>query len=393
MSKYKILITDAGHKNSLACVRSLGRKGSLVGCSSTSSAFRNKCFYSKYCRHLHVLDKSTDIDAYAEKLISLLDEENYDVLIPVGLTSCLAASKYKEELSAYAKLVIADWDMMQVASNKDKTMEFADDLGIPIPKTTVIRSEPELKNIKDFPVVIKSSDDSRSSVRYANNNSELIKNYNELRDVSRTSIIVQEYISGFGCGFYGIYNKGDLKAHFMHKRLKEFPLTGGPSALAESYFDDELYSLGKKLMDNLKWNGPVMVEFKYDINNKCYKLIEINPKLWGSLDLTIAAGVDVPKMLVDIALGTKIEFNSYNYVKYKWLFPDMGLVLLSQFGINNLKDFFSLNSKTNVDLRDIKPNLFDLVLFGRDSLNLLLNPNMKYPHGMAKEKCGDEHGL
>jgi len=390
MLQNKVLITDAGNKNALACIRSLGEKGFIIGGSSTTSAFRNQGFYSKYCKYKHVLGEIKDRDSYAEKLLNIVKAGNYDVLIPVGLTSCLTVSKYKKEFLAHVNLVIADWDAMQIASNKDKTMEFADKLDIPIPETTVIKTESNISRINKFPVVIKSSDDAGTFVKYANNSSELTKNYKYLKTVSHTNIIVQEYIKGFGCGFYGVYEKGELKAHFMHKRLKEFPLTGGPSAMAESYFDDELFRLGKKLMDGLKWNGPVMVEFKYDLKDNSYKLMEVNPKLWGSLDLTIAAGVDVPKMLVDIALGNEFEFTGYNYVKYKWLFPDMLLVLISQFDIENLKEFFSFGSKTNIDLRDIKPNLFEVVLSVRDGFNLLLHPQRKYPHGKIKGGGGND---
>jgi predicted ATP-grasp superfamily ATP-dependent carboligase len=386
MPQNKVLILDAGNKNGLTCIRSLGEKGFIIGGSSTTSAFRNRGFYSKYCKHEHILGELKDRDSYAEKLLNIVKENYYDVLIPVGLTSYLAVSKYKEAFLKHTNLVIADWDAMQIASNKDKTMEFADKLGIPIPETTVINSESDISHINKFPVVIKSSDDAGSFVKYANDSYELTKNYNYLKTVSHTNIIVQEYIKGFGCGFYGVYKNGELKAHFMHKRLKEFPLTGGPSAMAESYFDDELFRLGKKLMDGLKWNGPVMVEFKYDLKDKRYKLMEVNPKLWGSLDLTIAAGVDVPKMLVDIALGNEFEFKGYNYVKYKWLFPDMFLVLISQFDIGNLKEFFLFNSKTNIYLKDIKPNLFEFVLSAKAGLDLVLHPQRKYPHGKPEVK-------
>ena len=380
----KVLVLDAGNKNGLAGIRSLGEKGFIIGGASTISAFRNQGFYSKYCRYKHVLREIKDRDSYAEKLLKLLKTENYDVLMPVGLTSYLTVSKYKPEFLAHTNLVIADWDAMQIAANKDKTMEFADKLDIPIPETTVINDKSDISRISKFPVVIKSSDDAGTFVKYANNNSELTKNYDYLKTLSHTNIIVQEYIRGFGCGFYGVYKNGVLKAYFMHKRLKEFPLTGGPSAMAESYFDDELFRLGKKLMDGLKWNGPIMVEFKYDLKDNRYKLIEVNPKLWGSLDLTIAAGVDVPKMLVDIALGNEFEFKGYKYVKYKWLFPDMLLVLISQFGLANLKEFLSTNPKTNIDLKDIKPNLFEVVSSVRDGFHLLLQPQRKYPHGKIK---------
>ena len=50
----------------------------------------------------------------------------------------------------------------------------------------------------------------------------------------------------------------------------------------------ETSAISEKLLDSLNWNGPAMVEFKLDQNLNEYKLIEINPKLWGSLDLTIS---------------------------------------------------------------------------------------------------------
>jgi predicted ATP-grasp superfamily ATP-dependent carboligase len=67
-----------------------------------------------------------------------------------------------------------------------------------------------------------------------------------------------------------------------------------------------------------------MVEFKKDIRDGEYKLMEINPKFWGSLDLSIACGVNFPKLLVEMALNGDIEpvFNYSKNIFYRWPFPD-----------------------------------------------------------------------
>lgn len=383
----KILVTDGQNKNTLAILRDLGRDNQKYHLEITSTF--NKVItlsaYSKYCRKTHVLSvASEDIDSYAEKLLDLTKERTYDVLLPVGLWSYLATSKFKDRFSKYIHLVVPDWDKMRIAFNKDRTMKFAEDLGIPTPTTITISTDDDLEDICEFPVVMKSSD---GFLRYCNNRSDLIKNFEVLQNKTNTKIIVQEYITGFGCGFYGVYDQGKLIAHFLHKRLWEFPQTGGPSAIAESYFDERLLNYGKRLCDALDWNGPVMVEFKYDAEKDDYKLIEINPKLWGSLDLTIAAGVDVPRLLVDIAIGENPEFlGKYKYIKYKWLFPDSFWALISDFSLANLKEFLSRDEcdHTNFYSDDVLPFVIQFLRAIAESPMIMFNPRRKYPHGIVR---------
>lgn len=383
--KNKILVTDGLNKNTLAILRALGKSKYCIDITSNHQKIITLGFYSRYCNNVHILkNMSKDIDLYAEELLNILKNRHYDVLIPVGLTSCLAVTKHKNKFESLTNVVVPEWDAMQIASNKDRTMSFANDLGIPIPETTVLYSESDLNAIKKYPIVIKSSDDSMGFVEYCNDKKELYEKYMRLNSISKTNIISQEYIIGFGCGFYGVYKNGELIAHFLHKRIKEFPITGGPSAVAESYFDEKLYKYGKILCDALNWNGPIMVEFKYDVKNDDYKLIEINPKLWGSLDLTIEAGVNIPKILVDLALRKPVNFLSeYKTMRYKWLFPDEFKALISDFSFNSLNDFCTIggNTKTNFYIDDPLPFIIQIIRSFIDATMIIFNTDKKFPHG------------
>ena len=387
-SKVKVLVTDAGHKNTLAILRTLGKSKYCIDITSSLPKVLTLGFYSRYCNKVYILKyKRKDIDFYANELMEIVGDGNYNVLIPVGLTSCLAVSKYKKKFELLTNVVVPEWDVMQIASNKDRTVSFASDLRIPIPETIVLHDESDLNAVKKYPVVIKSSDDSMSSVGYCNNKDELHEKYSHLSHISKTNIIVQEYIIGFGCGFYGVYNNGKLIAHFLHKRIKEFPITGGPSAVAESYFDEKLYRYGKRLCDALNWNGPIMVEFKYDNIGNDYKLIEINPKLWGSLDLTIEAGVNIPEILINLALYNIEQSSSeYKFIKYKWMFPDEFKVLISKFSSKSLKDFLALdiNTKTNFCMNDPLPTIVQIGRAFAEVPFILLSKTKKYPHGRVK---------
>jgi predicted ATP-grasp superfamily ATP-dependent carboligase len=66
-----------------------------------------------------------------------------------------------------------------------------------------------------------------------------------------------------------------------------------------------------------------MVEFKVDPRDNEPKLMELNPRFWGSLALAIHAGVDFPYLLYKMAMGEEFEpVVEYKVgVRCRWLLP------------------------------------------------------------------------
>jgi len=261
---------------------------------------------------------------------------------------------------------------MKIASDKYRTMELAKKLGIKIPKTF-----DENETIGNFPVVIKGLKES-GRIRYVNS-------FKELPKFKTDDSIVQEYIPGEGYGFFALFNKGGVRATFMHKRVREYPITGGLSTVAESIYDPKLKVLGLKLLESLNWHGVAMVEFKKDFRDGEFKLMEINPKFWGSLDLAIASGVDFPYLAVKMAEDGDVEpvFEYKTGIKFRWPFPDDLLHLLANPASAKpfFTDFFDRNTKHNIWLSDIKPNLFQVREASLTIISCIKNGNPKYPHG------------
>jgi predicted ATP-grasp superfamily ATP-dependent carboligase len=138
--------------------------------------------------------------------------------------------------------------------------------------------------------------------------------------------LAQEYIEGEGHGFYAVADHGEIAAYFMHRRLHEFPPSGGPSAMAASYRDPALLDLGQRLFSATGWHGVAMVEFKKRDRDGEYYLIEVNPKFWGSLDLSIASGVNFPFLLYQMLVGEPIEHLCGEYHEgliFRWLTLDL----------------------------------------------------------------------
>jgi predicted ATP-grasp superfamily ATP-dependent carboligase len=377
----RILVTDGQNTNTLVVLRSLGQKYQ-IDITSRYSKLATLGSYSTFCNKTWLL--KSDIhnpESYSEELLSILTRQKYDLMLPVGLDSNLAVSKYKAEFQRKTRLAIVDFDKMQIAYSRFKAMSYAKSLGVPIPRSYDLDVE-SVDSVERYPVVLKSSNDGVGSARFCNDSRELEKNLAYFTGRGGTGIIAQEYIYGSGCGFFGVYNNAKLVAYFMHRRIMEFPATGGPSAIAESFFNEKLFNYGQKLGESLGWHGPMMAEFKYVDND--FKLIEINPKLWGSMDLTISAGVNVPEILAGIALGRETNYvSSYDHLKFRWVFPNQWLSLISAFSWRGFLQFFQRDAqtRTNLNFADPLPTLYQILTgFVRGCL-MLLSARKRSPHG------------
>ena len=169
-------------------------------------------------------------------------------------------------------------------------------------------------------------------------------------------LLLQSYIDGVGYGVSVLYNHGEMRAHFIHRRLREYPLTGGPSTYRESVHHDGLFAVTKKLMDELKWHGVAMVEYKIEKETGNPYLMEINPRFWGSLPLALSAGVDFPYLLYQVATeGDCPRSTQYkDGIRSRWLLGDLrGILKMIQEGeklsSDYLKGFLRMGRSEKID--------------------------------------------
>jgi hypothetical protein len=163
-------------------------------------------------------------------------------------------------------------------------------------------------------------------------------------------------------GFFAFYQKGVCKSFFAHRRLREYPVTGGPSTSAEGFYNNEIINYGKKILDSLQWEGVAMVEFKKDNSTGIYNLMEINAKFWGSLELALVSGINFPQMMIDNALNKEIPVsNNFKLLRFQWILNgDLFHVLKKPSHILLfIRDLFI--AKNDFYLKDIKPNIYQLL--------------------------------
>jgi predicted ATP-grasp superfamily ATP-dependent carboligase len=370
----RVLITDGEQPQTLAAVRALGREGAHV--IVAAATWRAVAMLSRYCAESFVCPSAiTESDAFVESVLRTAKEKHIDVLLPIAYHANVLFSRHQAELSRVARLAIAEWDAMSVASDKQRTMEFAESIGVATPKTY-----PSIAAVRSFPVVVKAARGA-GAVRYVNSSAQL-------RSIDTTHAIIQEYIPGTGFGFYGLFHHGEPRAIFMHRRIREFPVTGGASTAAAAYYDDRLKDVGLSLMRSLKWHGVAMVEVKRDSRNGEYKLMEINPKFWGSLDLSIAAGVNFPYLTCRMAYDGDVTgvFDYDRTVKFRWPFPhDILHVLAKPSSAKQFAtDFLDPLMRTNWSPDDWRPSLYLALATPFQVIKRLIRRQLYRPHGSPR---------
>ena len=94
-----------------------------------------------------------------------------------------------------------------------------------------------------------------------------------------------------------------------------------------------------------------MVEFKVDPRDNQPKLMEVNPRWWGSLQLSILSGVNFPYLLYKLITEGDVEpvLNYEVGVRCRWLLPgDILWFLSAQHKLYNLPRF--LKFERNYDI-------------------------------------------
>lgn len=365
----KVLVTDGSSKASLGIVRSLGSKGIRVAVLSTSS--RDLASRSRYT-HASYIVPSPENGSFVEAVLDILGKERYDLIIPQGQAATLALARHKAEVASLAGLEVAEYDKVQSAADKPYVYELAAAVAVPVPRTvypTCLEEMSKWASEVSYPTVIKQArqmEDSGVFPQYACTCEDLPGAYREFsnqRGWIEGNVLLQEFIPGYGCGFFALYQNGVCKRVFMHRRIRENPPSGKVSSCAESFYDAKLRDHGIRLLNCLAWHGVAMVEFRYDLRDGTYKLMEINPRFWGSLDLALAAGVDFPNYLCQMAQGRTLEY-SEDYkrnLRYHWpLSEEMEHVWKRPRSFAAvLGDLLNPWVKSNLWLCDPRPNLYE----------------------------------
>lgn len=309
MSPYPPVLLPTGYsRTEYVVLRSLARQGVPVHVADSRRA--GMAQWSRLARSVHRrVSSSRGAAPLADDISRIAMQAGARVVLPTDALTMLLAQE-RRRLDPSLILPVVDAATMAIANNKSRVAEVAIRAEVTVPlqypyadPADIERTAPAASRL-----VVKLPESAGSQGVYfvrggpaaAEQCRRLIERHG-LTGAQRP--IVQAYQDGEGWGVSALYWHGEAIATFTHRRLREKAPSGGTSTLRASARAPQLEAAAHRLLRALNWHGLAMVEFKYDLPSGRYWLLEVNPRVWGSIALPVGCGIDFPFWLYLCAIG------------------------------------------------------------------------------------------
>lgn len=253
-----------------------------------------------------------DEDGTYAAVLNILKTDKFDLIVPLSDFSAIMLSKHKNELSAYAYVAVNDYGVLSYASDKLKTMRAAADIGVPLPRTYFdVTCVEDLKNA-DYPIVVKPR------TGYGSIGFHVVNSYDDLVKLNpdMAAYLAQEYVPQDGvqykCEVY-IDRNGDVKSACVFSKLRWYPVDGGSSTLNETVDNGVIVENCVKLLKALSFYGYGDIDLIEDKRNGSVKIMEVNPRITGSVKICYMAGVNFAEQILKDYLQKDVP----SYLEYK----------------------------------------------------------------------------
>ena len=297
-----------------------------------------------YPNSIIVFQKKQNI-LYKYDFVELANKYFDDILIylPIEEDSTLGFLNFIEvHGDKNFKYLLPSLSNFQLSRNKKDLNLFCEEKNISCPKYF---SEVNIINKEfKFPIIKKPKLGSGSKgIVYIENEEQLKK-----CKIDFKKDFVQERLMNpkdIQAGFY-LCKDGEILSFYSHKRLRTFPEAGGVSVYSQSDYNLEIKILGAQVVKDLNWSGFIMIEYLHDERDNLYKLIEINPRLWGSIMLSEFCNANFLDSYLKYCLQEEtLKETKINTEKYiRWVFPYDVMYWLKNY--SNPFTFFKRNKNT-----------------------------------------------
>lgn len=312
------IVLDGDLKSALGAIRSLGRRGISVSVGAERKTAIGH--HSRYASRTFVYPSPY---THRSEFIQALKNEaralpGTPAVLAMSDATFLTLYAHREELTPFVTLMFPPDESMEIAFNKAATFSFARVRGVPAITTYLPETKEDLDRLipsLTFPVVVKprrsvtwrESGGIFGSASFVHVPLELHTKFERMKTAAGEPPLIQPFVRGEEYGVEMLVREGVPYARVTHHRIRSLSPTGGASVLKETLFEGELTRTleehAEKLARELTWTGPLMAEFKVEEGTRQAYLMELNGRFWGSLPLSVAAGVDMPVLFYESLQG------------------------------------------------------------------------------------------
>jgi predicted ATP-grasp superfamily ATP-dependent carboligase len=306
------------------------------------------------------------------------------VILPASDASCAALKPYRRQFAELGSVLALPADSaLEIAFDKDRTLEVARRLGIESPKVIRIRSLEELSVAAadfGFPFVLKPTM-SWAGKTHARVVPVEVVDKDEAAQVTErffatgSSVVAQPWVPGRREGITLFIVGGEVIASSAHVEHRTTPPLGGASVLRESIAaPPDSYVAAVRMATEIGIEGLCEVEFRRDAAGRPL-LMEVNARLVGTIDNSVKSGVDFPLLIWQWATGQLMtRVGDYRPgVRSRWVHGDLRWLMDNQKrlgrpdGVSSsmgmwifITEFARTHHYDYFDLRDVRPAIAEL---------------------------------
>jgi carbamoyl-phosphate synthase large subunit len=294
-AKMKILVTGAGGPAGVCTIKALKKTHFVVAVDMDNLA--SGLYLAK---RAHIVPPA-NAKEFISKILELCYQEKISLVIPT----------VSEELIVFSKnIALFEKENIRVAVSNQKSIEIANNK---LNTYSFFKGEPycpEVYSILNprFPCVAKPVNSRGSRGFYICGDKAALALALQKNGRDYLESVVMEYLNGPEYSVYGLSDlNGQPLVSVVNKRIRAL----GESKVAKIVLIPEISELANKIAQKLNLVGPWNVQLMGVEGS--FKLVEVNPRLAGSLSLIIASGLNYIDLVIKIFTGKKICNDELEY--------------------------------------------------------------------------------
>lgn len=316
----KAVILGTNYYIGLSTIRCLGIHGITVVAVdySESEAYASK---SKYCsERLIAPNYKEDPEGFVSFLKDYASKQDLPpVLIPCHDSYVEVVDAYLEDLKEYFLIPQTEPGLSTQLMNKEVLQRLALEKGVAVPETVRVYEEDfeeKVASIIKYPCIVKPVDSPsfvsvfRKKLFKVHNKEELTEALEQAKN-AELEVIVQRIIPGFDDHMYtfdAYLNQESKVTHWVTcQKYRQHPINFGASVYTGQKYVPELYDIGAKFLEEMKYKGFAEIEFKKDSNTGQFYLIEINVRISNLNNLVYKTGLNMPYITYKELTGSPLE--------------------------------------------------------------------------------------
>jgi len=253
------------------------------------------------------LVKPTTHPGYIKQLLSIIKANKVKLLVPtVDLDLKVLARNKPKFTAAGCRVLVSAPQVIDICQDKRKTYRFLAKNGFDTALTMSVRSALSKKKL-NWPCFLKPWDG------YAGRGNAVVNNRRELLFYAKRipNAICQEFIKGteYSCD---VYIDFDTKVRCVVPR-KRIEVRAGEVSKGQVVKNPRIMSEAGMLVETLGAGPGVITLQLFLTDDDRVKFIEINPRFGGGAPLSIKAGANFPKWILQEASGKKTNISSGSF--------------------------------------------------------------------------------